>query len=178
MNHTQTAQQAMAAHAQGQVPEVQGQQTIKIGFEQALIMFNPEWRTVLTPEQVNQFRHFYHRGHVDTGFLIQMSNQTMQQNLDAVMNTVIVTGNEEQIAAAQREAQQAALQTDQAAALSTSQIAALSASQLSALPAEGVTTKARKTAKPPKPTVKASKKVPVKAAAKPAPKKAGKTGKK
>lgn len=112
MNHTQTAQAAMAAHAAGQVPEVQAegqaQQTVQIGFERALIMFNPEWRTALTPEQVNQFRHFYHRGVQDIGFLIQMSNQTMQQNLDAVMNTVIVTGNEDQIAAAQKAAVDAA----------------------------------------------------------------------
>lgn len=111
MNHTQTAQAAMAQAAAGQVPEATTeqpqQQVVQIGFEKALVMFNPEWRTAMSPDMINQFRHFYHRGIQDIGFLIQMSNQNMQQNLDAVMNTVVVTGNEEQIAKLQREAQEA-----------------------------------------------------------------------
>lgn len=110
MNHTQTAQAAMAQAASGQVPEVtteQPQPVIQIGFEKALSMMDPKWRTALSADQVNQFRHFYHRGVQDISFLIQMSNQNMQQNLDAVMNTVIVTGNEEQLAKLQREAQEA-----------------------------------------------------------------------
>lgn len=119
MNHTQTAQAALAAHAAGQVPEVTAeqqpqQQTIQIGFEKALTMMNPEWRTALSPEMVNQFRHFYHRGVQDISFLIQMSNTNMQQNLDAVMHTVIVTGNEEQIAQLQKNAQEAAAAAEEA----------------------------------------------------------------
>lgn len=106
MNHTQTAQEAMAQAAAGQAPEVQTEQTVQIGFEKALVMMNPNWRTELTLDQVNLFRHFYHRGVQDIGFLITMSNQNMQQNLDAVMHTVIVTGNEEQIAELQRKAQE------------------------------------------------------------------------
>ena len=112
MNHTQTAQAAVAQAAAGQAPEIKAEQptqeqTVQIGFEKALVMMNPDWRNALSMDQVNQFRHFYHRGVQDISFLIQMSNQNMQQNLDAVMNTVIVTGNEEQIAKMQREALEA-----------------------------------------------------------------------
>lgn len=105
MNHQQTAQNAMAQAAAGQVPEVQpAQETVQIGFEKALTMMNPNWRATVAPEVVNQYRHFYNQGVQHIGFLIQMSNQNMQQNLDAVMHTVIVTGNEEQIARMQQEA--------------------------------------------------------------------------
>lgn len=108
MNHTKTAQAAMAQTATGVAPEISAETTIQIGFEKALIMMNPEWRKEVAPELVNQFRHFYHRGHQDISFLIQMSNQNMQQNLEAVMNTVIVTGNEEKIAQMQKDALDAA----------------------------------------------------------------------
>jgi len=87
--------------------EVPQTQQVQIGFEKALTMMNPEWRAQFTKEQVNQFRHFYHQGIQDVYFLVRLQNEQMAQNFQSVLNTVVVTGNEEEIAAAQAEAQKA-----------------------------------------------------------------------
>lgn len=79
------------------------QQTVQVGFEKALMMMNPEWRTAFTPEQVNSFRHFYHQGIQDINLLNNINFQNAQQNFQAVLQTAIVTGNEEQIAELQRQ---------------------------------------------------------------------------
>lgn len=93
-----------AINTQDQNPvEAAAQQTVSVGFEKALTMMNPEWRTFFTPEQVNQFRHFYHQGVQDINLLNQLNYQNAQQNFQAVIQTVIVTGNEERIAQLQQE---------------------------------------------------------------------------
>jgi hypothetical protein len=155
MNHTQTAQAAIAQAAAGQVPEMQveqtQEQTIQIGFEKALVMMNPDWRNALSVDQVNQFRHFYHQGVQHVSFLIQMSAQNMQQNLDAVMQTVIVTGNEEKIAQMQRDAQ-AAKEAEEAAtateAAPTKKAKAAHKAPTKAAPKKVASAKAVKAAKP------------------------------
>ena len=103
MNHTQTATAAMAQMEAGQVPEATQEQTVQIGFEKALLMMNPNWRAEFTETQVNQFRHYYHQGVQDMHLLNQLAHQNAQQNYQAVINTVIVTGNEQKIAELQAE---------------------------------------------------------------------------
>lgn len=91
-----------------QATTAQEQQTVQVGFEKALVTMNPEWRTAFTTEQVNQFRHYYHQGIQDINLLNNINFQNAQQNFQAVLNTVIVTGNEDQIAELQRQAADAA----------------------------------------------------------------------
>lgn len=81
----------------------QAQQTVQVGFEKALMTMNPKWRTEFTPELVNLFRHYYHQGIQDMNTLANLNHQNAQQNFQAVLNTVVVTGNEERIAEMQRQ---------------------------------------------------------------------------
>lgn len=93
-----------------QQPQQQDQQQdhVQVGFGKALMMFDPEWRTNLSPEQVNAFRHFYNQGHQDTVLLLNIAEQEWMQRLrssvQAVQHTIVTLGNEEQIRIAREEA--------------------------------------------------------------------------
>jgi len=86
----------MTANQNAQATDTQ--HTIQVGFEKALIQMNPEWRTAFSKEQVNQFRAFYHAGIQDMHLLNNLNFQNAQQNFQAVLQTVVVTGNEEEVA--------------------------------------------------------------------------------
>jgi hypothetical protein len=106
----------MAQMEAGQVPEVTQEQSFQVGFEKALVMMNPDWRAEFTETQVNQFRHYYHQGVQDMHLLNQLAHQNAQQNYQAVVNTIIVTGNEQKIAELQSaQAQAAAAEAEQPA---------------------------------------------------------------
>lgn len=87
-----------------QVPTLEEQNaTLTVGFEKALTMMHPEWRTTFTTEQVNQFRHFYHQGIQDIYLLVRIQNEQLAQNFQSVLHTVVVTGQEEEFARIQAE---------------------------------------------------------------------------
>jgi hypothetical protein len=81
----------------------QEQVEIRVGFEKALTMLNPDWRNALSKDQVNQFRHFYHMGVMDTNMVANLNAQNFGANVQAIMNTILVTGREDEIEA-QRQA--------------------------------------------------------------------------
>ena len=80
---------------QSESPE--NKEIARIGFEQALIMFDPQWRTNLQEGHVNSARHFYNQGMQNMLTLINLQNQQMQQNVGALMQNMAVTGNEAKI---------------------------------------------------------------------------------
>jgi hypothetical protein len=87
---------------QSESPE--NKEIARIGFEQALIMFDPQWRTNLQEGHVNSARHFYNQGMQNMLTLINLQNQQMQQNVGALMQNMAVTGNEAKIEAARAQA--------------------------------------------------------------------------
>lgn len=128
----------MTEAAQDQaLTQTQAQPTVSVGFEKALTMMNPDWRVVFTPEQINQFRHYYHQGVQDINLLNQLNYQNAQQNFQAVLQTVIVTGNEERIAELQKEAADAAeAEKDANPAKTSKSVAKRVATQKTAAPAK------------------------------------------
>ncbi len=92
------------------------QQEIRVGFEKALTMSNPDWRNAFSKDQVNQFRHFYHQGVQDTNLVVELNHANYKQNVNSIMGTILMTGREEEIAAAQAAAQAAQDQADAEAA--------------------------------------------------------------
>lgn len=93
-----------ANESQVQTPTAEpAQQQMQIGFEKALGMLDPQWRTNMTKEELNKHRHFYHQGIQDLFLLVRISNEQMAQNFQSVLNTVVVTGNEDEIARLKKE---------------------------------------------------------------------------
>ncbi len=94
---------------QGSV-QTQEQQQVQLGFEKALNMLDPQWRDNISKKDVNHFRHFYHQGLQDLNFLVRASAANMEQNVQTLLNQLVVTGNEDEIARlrAEAEAKQAA----------------------------------------------------------------------
>ena len=82
----------------------QAQQTqITLGFEKALTMLDPNWRTSMTKDELNRHRHFYHQGIQDIYLLVRLQNEQLAQNFQSVLHTAISVGNEEELARLQAE---------------------------------------------------------------------------
>jgi hypothetical protein len=70
---------------------------LTVGFEKALVMIDPEWRTNLTEAEINRARHFYHQGIQDVYLVVRVGEQRLAQNFQAILGT-LVAGSEESIA--------------------------------------------------------------------------------
>lgn len=84
------------------------EQAISVGFGKALMILEPDWRNKFSPDQINQFRHFYSQGTQDAVIVLnvaeQQKMQTLNANMGAIQQTIMRTGNEAAIEAAEREA--------------------------------------------------------------------------
>lgn len=83
---------------------------LTVGFEKALVMLNPEWRTAMSEDEVNRARHFYHQGIQDVYLVARIGEQQLAQNFQAIMGT-LVAGSEAKIAE-QQAALDAAAKTE------------------------------------------------------------------
>ena len=68
-------------------------QVKRIGFEAALDAVDPQWRTVLTPEQLDMYRRFYRAALIDFSYFLSPLQSAMA-SMDGGFNFMVKNSNE------------------------------------------------------------------------------------